>query len=133
MLNQLLKFTLLSSLLLWLKPRWRSLLAFCALVILVHIVHNEYLGYVELSGEQAWLVWSYVVKWIVLLSGTLAYIFYGVSGPKSLAQVQEKPGVLRQDNPSDSSVTDDGFEFLRNKKHLQNRAEKLVASEKRTG
>ena len=133
MLNQLLKFTLLSSLLLWLKPRWRSLLAFCALVMLVHIAHSEYLRYVELSGDQSWLVWSYVVKWIVLLSGTLAYIFYGVSGPKTLAKVQEKPGVLRQNNPSNSAVTDDGFEFLRNKKRLQNRADKLVASEKHTG
>ena len=67
MLNQLLKFTLVSSLLLWLKPRWRGLLGLSVFVLLVHILHAEYLGYVELSGNSDFLVASYFVKWLGLV------------------------------------------------------------------
>ena len=68
MLNQLLRFTLVSSILLWLRPRWKGLLTLGVVVILVHVLHGEYLGYVELSGDDSLLIWSYVVKWLALNS-----------------------------------------------------------------
>ena len=110
MLNQLLKFTLISSLLLWLKPRWRGLLALSALVIAVHTFHGEYLDYAERSGDQSFLVWSYVIKWIALTVGVLMYMAYTINAVP---------------------VADDGFDFIRKKKHLQNRADKIVAGDKR--
>ena len=86
MLNQLLKFTLISSLLLWLKPRWRGLLALSALVIAVHTFHGEYLDYAERSGDQSFLVWSYVIKWIALTGGVLVYMVYMIAGQNNRAQ-----------------------------------------------
>lgn len=126
MLNQILKFTLVSSLLLWLRPRWRSLLSLVTLVILVHVLHAEYLGYVELSGDQEHLVWSYVVKWLVLLVGIGIYLFYTLSvggtdgnGARSVASTPPAEG---------SAPKGDGFDFLRQKKQLQNKAEKVIQS-----
>lgn len=131
MLNQLLKFTLISSLLLWLKPRWRSLLAFCVLVILVHLLHGEYLGYVELSGDRSFLVWSYLVKWAALTVGLLAYIFYIISGPNTRAAGADESSIRKNQPKKVTRLADDGFDFLRGKKHLQNRAEKIITQKKR--
>lgn len=124
MLNQLLKFTLVSSLLLWLKPRWRGLLALTVSVVLVHIIHGEYLEYVELSEDRAFLVWSYVLKWVVLIVAVLVYLFLSFSGsrkaaPRAIkAQKAQAPGV----------PADDGFDFLREKKALKSRADMVIAS-----
>lgn len=133
MLNQILKFTLFSSILLWLRPRWRGLLALCALVILVHVLHGEYLNYVELSGERAFLVWSYVLKWAVLVSGVVVYLLLTVfssrnapSGTEKLAHRKRPP-----ENSGVAEVADDGFDFLRQKGQLESRAEKLISRQKR--
>jgi len=123
-LNQLLKFTLVSSALLWLRPRWRGLLALSVFVILVHVLHGEYLGYVELSGNADFLVWSYAVKWLALLAGVTAYFFLAVLGPPRRGNKKEPPPVSTgQQSPLPS---DDGFDFLRSKKELESRADKVI-------
>jgi len=131
MLNQLLKFTLISSLFLWLKPRWRGLLALSALVILVHVLHGEYLGYVALSDDRSMLVWSYVFKWTVLTLGVLSYIFLALFGSK--ARTSYARGARKNINaPTETTVSvDDGFDFLRQKKQLQSRAEIILSQKKR--
>ena len=129
MLNQLLKFTLVSSILLWLKPRWRGLLALIVLVIMVHVLHGEYLGYVELSGDRSLLIWSYVFKWIVLLFGILSYLFLSLSGSK-IRPPHAMGSQAKQVSAVQSKVAvDDGFDFLRRKQRLQNRAEKIISQE----
>jgi len=130
-LNQLLKFTLISSFLLWLKPRWRGLLALCALVVLVHVLHGEYLGYVELSGDRSLLVWSYVVKWTVLTLGVFSYIFLSLRGPKARISTARKSRFNKDSSSQSTGAVGDGFDFLRQKKHLQNRAEKIISRDKR--
>ncbi|MAT91486.1 MAG: hypothetical protein CME59_02685 [Halioglobus sp.] len=133
MLNQLLRFTLVSSALLWLRPRWRGLLALVAFVLLVHVLHGEYLGYVELSGNRDFLVWSYLLKWLALVCGVLAYFLLAVMGvgrargnmpPEQPAARQEQARPPRQD---------DGFDFLRDKKELHSRAQMLLEREERRG
>ena len=128
MLNQLLKFTLFSSILLWLKPRWRGLLVLIVLVVLVHVLHSEYLGYVELSGDRSLLIWSYVFKWTVLFLGVFSYLFLSLSG------LQSKPpralgSQAKQGSVPKLTAVDDGFDFLRHKQRLQNRAEKIISRE----
>jgi len=125
MLNQLLKFTLVSSLLIWLKPRWRGLLSLCITVALVHILHGEYLGYVELSGDRSLLVWSYVIKWAALTAAVLAYLFLVLLGPKKNSAGAPKARGA-QGARVDSIQDDDGFDFLRNKAHLQSRADMII-------
>ena len=100
MLNQLLRFTLVSSILLWLRPRWRGLLALIVLVIMLHLLHSEYLGYVELSGDRSLLIWSYVFKWTVLLLGILSYLFLSLSGSKPRSS-QAGASRTRQDSGTD--------------------------------
>lgn len=126
MLNQLLKFTLVSSLLFWLKPRWKGLLALAGAVVLVHIIHGEYLGYVELSDDRAFLVWSYVLKWIALLAAVLLYLFLSLSG----ARKASSPLSLDGKTPGEKTAipADDGFDFLREKKQLKNRADMVISS-----
>jgi hypothetical protein len=130
MLNQLLKFTLISSLLLWLKPRWRGLLALSALVIAAHTFHGEYLDYAERSGDQSFLVWSYVIKWIVLTVGVLVYMAYMIAGRNTRAQSVDERRIKKKVKVNTIPQVDDGFDFLRQKKHLQNRADKIVAGNK---
>lgn len=135
MLNQLLKFTLVSSLLLWLKPRWRSLLALVVFVVLVHVLHAEYLGYVELSDNQAFLLWSYALKWLMLILGVSLYCLYTFSH-LPVGRRDKKPEGRKKKQPIDVPTVsksalpaDDGFDFLRQKEQLQSRAEKLLAGD----
>ncbi len=132
MLNQLLKFTLVSSLLLWLKPRWKGLLALTVSVALVHIIHGEYLGYVELSDDRAFLVWSYVLKWIALLAALAIYLLLSLSGSRKAAPSARKSRAGAAPGEEASGPVDDGFDFLRDKKQLKNRAD-MVISEPRDG
>jgi hypothetical protein len=129
MLNQLLKFTLVSSLLLWLKPRWKGLLALCVAVILVHIVHGEYLGYVELSGDRSLLVWSYVFKWIALLAAVLVYLFFVLFGSRRSSPRSAKGAGSGAPDPLANGPADDGFDFLRHKKELKSRADVVISEE----
>lgn len=130
MLNQLLKFTLVSSLLLWLKPRWKGLLALIVSVVLVHVIHGEYLGYVELSDDRGFLVWSYVLKWIALLAAVLVYLFLSLSGVrKGSSPPSRKSGDARApDEQATAPAADDGFDFLRGKNQLKNRADMVISS-----
>lgn len=136
MLNQLLRFTLVSSALLWLRPRWRGLLALTASVVLIHILHGEYLGYVELSGNSDFLVLSYVCKWVALTVVVSLYVLLAVYGLKSPVR---KRGTALPDAYSPAkaehaetggaktgAVRDDGFDFLRAKKTLESRADKVI-------
>lgn len=130
MLNQLLKFTLVSSLLIWLKPRWKGLLALCAAVILVHVIHGEYLGYVELSGERSLLLWSYVIKWTALLLAVGTYLFFLFFGARKRGAVSQhsRPAGVKAASAQPKPGSDDGFDFLRDKKSLQSRSEIIIAS-----
>lgn len=126
MLNQLLKFTLVTTVWFWLKPRWRGLLALSLFVVLVNVLHNEYLDYVQISGDQMFLVWSYVVKWALLTLSFLAYFLFGAVGVKIKAPAETKTAPKSLDVTTNNRNKNDGFDFLRNKKHLQSRADKII-------
>ena len=132
MLNQLLKVTLISSFLLWLRPRWRGMLALSAVVILVHVLHAEYLGYVELSGNDGLLIWSFVAKWSALVVAVTVYLVMTLTRPQGKISAVDS---RRKKNLSPGEIAslpaeDDGFEFLRKKKRLESRAEKMLSERK---
>lgn len=127
MLNQLLKFTLVSSVLLWLRPRWQGLLALTVAVVLVHVLHGEYLEYVQLSGNDAHLVLSYVIKWgalVVVAASYIAFLVLGSRTPSRAKSESARPVTMPR---GDKAPTDDGFDFLRQKKRLDNKAEKVIS------
>jgi hypothetical protein len=134
-LNHLLKFTLFSTILLWLKPRWRGLLALTVFVILVHVIHAEYLGYVELSEDQQYLVASYFLKWLGLIFALVVYYIFAVAGLRvsgmSAAGNTGKAATVDERTISSNKDQDDGFDFLREKKELEGKADKLLDSSRR--
>ena len=130
MLNQLLKFTLVSSVLLWLRPRWRGLLALIVFVLLVHVLHGEYLGYVELSENSDFLVWSYALKWLALTLGVFAYFLLAIVGLGRKEETPPPPASSTDSRPPPTSErARDGFDFLREKKDLQGKADKVLAGQ----
>jgi hypothetical protein len=130
MFNQLLKITLFTSVWLWLKPRWRGLLAIIVFVLLVNILHREYLDYVSISEDKAMLVWSFVVKWGLIIIGVLLYFLSAALGGKPAQAKTGKTKAGVEASPQTRTDDDDGFNFLREKKTLENRADKLLNREK---
>lgn len=129
MFNQLLKITLFTSVWLWLKPRWRGLLAIIVFVLLVNILHREYLDYVSISEDKAMLVWSFVVKWGLIIIGVLLYFLSATLGGKpaqARPAAKDKAGTDTPRQAGKPEGGDDGFNFLREKKVLENRADKLL-------
>ncbi len=130
MFNQLLKITLFTSLWLWLKPRWRGLLAIIVFVLLVNILHREYLDYVSISEDKAMLIWSFVVKWGLIIIGVLLYFLSAALGGKPAQAKTGKTKAGVEPSRKNGADGDDGFNFLREKKTLENRADKLLNREK---
>ena len=128
MLNQLLKFTLVSSALLWLRPRWRGLLVLACAVLLIHVLHSEYLEYVLLSSNDTNLVLSYGIKWAALLVVATTYVAFLLSGASPSHRRRNEAAAPPEKRRVDTAPADDGFDFLRNKKRLQSRAEKVIAA-----
>ena len=128
MFNQILKITLFTSAWLWLKPRWRGLLAIIVFVLLVNILHQEYLDYASISEDKAMLAWSFVVKWGLIIIGVLLYFLSAFFGGKPAPGKAAKPGARAagQAQGTAGESNDDGFNFLREKKTLENRADKLL-------
>ena len=116
----------------WLEPRWRSTLALVIGWLTVVLLHNEYVEYVQItqSIEQLWL--SYVLKWIVILLGISAWIwfsFLGTRAPKATLK-----SAANADKPSSASsgknaAVDDGFDFLRHKIALESRGDKVLQNQ----
>lgn len=128
MFNQLLKITLFTSAWMWLKPRWRGLLAIIVFLLLVNILHREYLDYVSISEDRTLLIWSYVIKWGLVISGLLVYFLSGAfwSRQPSAREPKTQAGTAKPQAQARATGSDDGFDFLRKKKKLQAPADKLL-------
>lgn len=123
MFNQLLKLGLFVTLGMWLKHRLRGLGCLFFSIGLSWILHGEYLSYVERSGDNEWLVWSFIIKWVVLL-GSLALYYLLVERRLLSNQPEAKPpGETQAHTPAN-----DGFDFLREKPVLDSEADKVLQS-----
>ena len=130
MFNQLLKITVFTTIWFWLKPRWRGFLALAVFVLLVNVLHREYLGYVEISDNQGFLVWSYILKWGTLLTGLVTYLICSSVGIKTVPKKRSQKAQIESTSESSIQGVDDGFNFLRDKIHLQSQADKLIDRDK---
>ena len=99
---------------------------FTAYVLLVHFLHREYLDYVEISGDHGLLVWSYLLKWVLLVSGLATYLIFGGIGIKGSSTKRSHVDQIEPTTESSNNNEGDGFDFLREKKHLQSQADKLI-------
>lgn len=133
MITQLLKVGALIATGRFLKPRLKGLLWVLAVWLLLWFVHSEYVQYVELSGDT-----SFVLKASLLKTGlyALSIALYVLlverrlwpkpvkmpppaprSAPASLATAAPKPVPKGED---------DGFNFLRSKGKLRDKADELL-------
>ena len=127
MINQLLKLGLFVTLGLWLKHRGRGLFLLVGTLAITWVIHNEYLGYIDQSGDQRFLALSYGIKWgIFALSCVLYYVFVE-------RKIRQDP-VANQNtinHPEASETRGDGFDFLRQKKTLESEKDKVLGNPRR--
>lgn len=121
----------------WFKSRWRSTLALVIFLALTAVIHDEYIEYVELTNEAAFLFASYLIKWIGIVIGVSLYVLLSVlqgtsmQTKENLNQKRKSPDATLASSSLDDE--DDGFNFLREKGRLESRAEKLINGESKDG
>ena len=122
MINQLLKLGAFITLGVWLKHRGKGLFFLILVLFLTWLVHNEYLAYINQSGDNQFLALSYGIKWGVFVLSIGLYYFLVErrldSGPQKERNTIEHPQANEQKG--------DGFDFLRRKKTLESELEKAL-------
>ena len=145
MLNQLLKFTLVSGLLLWLRRRWKWLLGCGAVIVMAMYLHGEFLDYVEAlppGSEEAAMAGEYVavtfaVKNVVIFASLLTYFLVEMRATRRNRASRRRAGSRPAPSPSESTTVEgdslvdddaveDGFDFLRHGRKLDSRADKVI-------
>lgn len=147
MLNQLLKFTIFSGFLLWLRRRWKWLAGCGGVILAAMYLHGEFLDYVEalpagsegaaLAGE--YIAVAFAIKNIVIFASLLTYFLVEMRASKrrrrhgtdavDMPRTTERRASSRGSSMSeDDAEADDGFDFLRHGRKLESRAEKIVKS-----
>lgn len=131
MINQLLKLGALIATGRFLKPRLRGLLWVAAIWLLLWFVHSEYVEYVQLSGDTSF----------VLMAALMKTGLYGLSIGLYVLLVERKlwpkpvkmppphapaPPTAATSTAAPRRTGDDGFDFLRDKPKLRDKAEDLL-------
>ncbi len=139
MLNQILKFTLVSGVALFLRKRWKRLSG-CALAIVAAVyIHGEYLDYVGAlpAGTPAaahageYLLTAFLLKNAVIAAAVLVVVVLEVraSRGKGTAHAQQENAASSAPAdaaPSSGAGQGDGFDFLRKRGKLASRTEQLI-------
>ena len=149
MLNQLLKFTLVSGFLLWLRRRWKWLAGCGGVIAAAMYLHGEFLDYVQAlrpGSEEATIAGDYIaaafaVKNVVIFASLLTYFLVEMRAskrrrkdgpPVDVAGTSEAgPSPRRGAVRDDDSKADDGFDFLRHGRKLENRADKVIGGKRK--
>jgi hypothetical protein len=106
----------------FLKPRIKGLLLLTAYWFLISFLHGEYRDYVALSGNTSHLIAITLTKIGLYVLGFVVYILAVERKILNRTQVEIDKKV-QEENPQRS---DDGFDFLRHKKKLQDPVDKLL-------
>ena len=123
MLRSATRFVALYALLRWLKPRWVRLAFLVISLVLISYSHSEYIRYVEITADPTSLAFSYQLKYslivIVLVSFSISLKFMP---SKNISKSDSKKLTSRKESVN----MDDGFDFLRDKKELDSRSDKIL-------
>jgi len=144
-LVSILKVTMVATILVWVRRRWKWLGACVAAILAAVYVHAEFLDYVAAlpaGSDQAatvggYIPLSFVLKNTVILGSLLAYLLFEmwtwrrrkttrrglVENSSSRAAVESTWGGA---SAPDTGNADDGFDFLRHGRDLENRAQKVI-------
>ena len=117
------RFVALYALLRWLKPRWLRLAVLIISLILISYSHSEYMSYVGLTEDRTYLALSYLLKYALTLIALVGFVI-------SLRFLSSKTvGIKGKQNSKIVTADpdhDDGFDFLRGKKGLDSRLDKIL-------
>ena len=100
--------------------------------LLISLLHGEYLSYVEASGNNNFVGFSFFIKWVLV--GLMA-VFYILAPIRAVQQDDKPPPVPdlavppKRKTPADIPG-DDPFDALRSKKTLRSRADIVVEEHK---
>lgn len=115
--------------------RYRRLLIAVGLLIasyfLVSLLHDDYLDYVENSGNADFLGLSYVVKWGVLLIVTAVFYFLIGTRKADKAKNPKPKNEKHAASPAPNETNGpDPFEAIRHKKTLRGHADQYLGDGK---
>jgi len=134
MLNFFFKSGLIFFISIWLKPRFKGIVCVICVIAGIWLIQSEYLDYLSLINDFTYAGWTYLAKWIASFLIVILY-YYFVEVPIKNAAIDNDKGstasrlkIGEEERVIDQSITekDDGFNFLRGKKQLKNRSQKIL-------
>ena len=143
MLAQLFKVTLVATVLVWVRRRWKCLGACVAAILAAVYLHAEFLDYVAAlpaGSNQAvtaggYIPLAFVLKNTVILGSLLAYLLFEMRTSRRRKTNQRGPAENSSSRAAVESTSggasapdnaDDGFDFLRHGRKLESRAQKVI-------
>lgn len=122
MLNNLIKIGALVVTGRFLKPRLKGLLLLLTYWFVIRLLHAEYISYVELSADTSFLWQASLLKIALYILG------FGVYFIMVERRLLLENKIERQEKIVNSRIegSDDGFNFLREKPKLENKADQLL-------
>ena len=145
MLNQLLKFTLVSGFLLWLRRRWKWLVGCGAVIAAAMYLHSEFMAYVaalpadsdRAAAASQYISAAFFAKNLVILASLLTYFLVEMRASRRSRDRRRREGAPAHPSSgvhtatgtaaaANDNAADDGFDFLRHGRKLENRAQKII-------
>jgi len=123
MLRSATRLVVLYAILRWLKPRWVRLAFLVISLVLISYSHSEYIRYVEITADPTSLAFSYQLKYALIVIVLVSFLISLKFMPsKNLSKSDSKKLTSRKKSVN----MDDGFDFLRDKKELDSRSDKIL-------
>ena len=123
MLRSATRFVALYAILRWLKPRWVRLAFLVISLVLISYSHSEYIRYVEITADPTSLAFSYQLKYALIVIVLVSFVISLKFMPsKNISKLDSKKLTSRKKSVN----MDDGFDFLRDKKELDSRSDKIL-------
>ena len=133
---------MVSTVLMWLRRRWKWLATCVAAILAAIYLHAEFLDYVAAlpagsnpaTTASGYIPLAFALKNAVILGSLLAYFLFEMRRRKTsrrgTAEASSSRAAMESisggASASDTDEADDGFDFLRHGQKLESRAEKVI-------
>jgi len=126
MWKSLLKLSVVSYV--W-KRYKRTLVAFPLLLVYfwgVGLVHEDFISYVSLEGDNQGVGWSFLIKWLLILVGIVVFIAIHLAGDPDENKHEKESFTHSQANTKNTREEFDAFSNIRNKGKLRSKADVIL-------
>ena len=134
MLNLLFKSGLIFFISILLKPRLKGICCVFFSILGIWLIQGEYLDYLSLINDFTYAGWTYLAKWSAI-SFTIVLYYYFVEIPirnsatgNGKVFIGSKSGGSEEETKISKSRDEknDGFDFVREKKELKSRSQRII-------